>query len=70
MNLITSKENKYNRFCRLIIKINTLNDKLDQYSIDYYNGGYSFEEIYKTEIDLLSELHFELKEILDLIQHD
>jgi hypothetical protein len=43
-------------FCRLIQRINELNEFLDKEKESFYDGGYSFEECYSTQINELVDL--------------
>lgn len=61
-------DNKIKRFCELILEINTINKELDEERINFYYGGYTFEECNQTKINQLVELQNELKQILKEIQ--
>lgn len=53
-----------NKFCKLIAKINTLNDYLEEEYKTFYYGGYSFEKCYEIEFKELQNSQNELKEII------
>lgn len=53
-----------NRFCELVVLINSLNMELDR----FYSGGYSFEDCYANEVKTLTKLQTELKDILKTIK--
>lgn len=56
------------RFCEVILEINTINKVLDKERVDFYYGGYSFEECNSTKIKELVDLQNELKGLLKDIQ--
>jgi hypothetical protein len=56
------------RFCEVILEINTINKELDKERVDFYDGGYSFEECNSTKINELVDLQNELKGLLKEIQ--
>lgn len=53
-----------NRFCELVLEINSANKKLNFERRTFYDGGHSFEECCKNDILELSNLQSELKQIL------
>ncbi len=56
------------RFCEVILEINSINNQLDKERVDFYDGGYSFEECNSTIINELVQLQNELKRLLKEIQ--
>ena len=55
------------RFCELVLKINEMNCQLDKEASDFYDGGYSFEECNKSQIEELTELQNEFKTLIKII---
>lgn len=58
---------KINRFCRLVTKINELNDYLQKESANFYDGGHSFEEVYSSDLEELKAAQEELEIIIKTI---
>lgn len=56
--------NDISRFCKLITEINELTDHLKKECSDFYDGGYSFEEVYKSNLEKLETLQEELRSLL------
>lgn len=56
------------RFCQVIEAITEANKSLDKERASFYDGGRSFEECNKSEIEQLVELQKELKVLLKEIQ--
>jgi hypothetical protein len=56
------------RFCQVIEAITETNKLLDKERANFYDGGHSFEECNKSEIEQLVELQNELKVLLKEIQ--
>lgn len=52
------------RFCELVAEINELNLNLRKQSAGFYDGGYSFEEVYQYDLDKLREKQDELRTLL------
>lgn len=57
-----------NRFCELVSEINSLNKYLNKERSNFYDGGHSFEEIEKSNIEDLVSMQTELKEIINTIK--
>lgn len=55
------------RFCKLVVDINESNEKLDDYKENFYDGGHSFEEVYKSDIDQLSEMEKDFKILIRVL---
>lgn len=56
-----------NRYCQVIKEINELNDYLETCRSRFYDGGHSFEEVYKSDFVKLEELQKEFLELHKLI---
>ncbi len=56
--------NDISRFCVLVTEINELNDDLNKQSADFYDGGYSFEEVYQSDLAKLQTKQEELRTLL------
>lgn len=56
---------KIRKFCRLIEQINNINKTLDESAENFYDGGTSFNDCNKYEIDILTELQDEFLSTLD-----
>jgi hypothetical protein len=56
-----------NRFCKIVNEVNELNLELETQKNNFYSGGYSFEEVYESEINKLINLQKELKVLMKLI---
>jgi hypothetical protein len=61
---------KIKRFCELISHINIINARLDKERAEYYDGGYSFEELNAHTIKELVDMQDELKALLKELQTD
>lgn len=48
-------------FCRVITRINELNEFLDKERESFYDGGHSFEECYSNLINELEDLQKEFR---------
>ena len=55
------------RFCELITEINSANEVLIKASAEFYYGGYSFEECTASDMENLTALQNEFKELFKLI---
>lgn len=55
------------RFCELISNINSINSKLKTEKQNFYDGGHTFEDCYKDDIDQLIQYQTELKTLISII---
>lgn len=55
------------RLCQLVEQINAVNKNLDKQAEHFYDGGNTFEESNKYEIDILVELQEEFLLHLDIL---
>jgi hypothetical protein len=55
------------RFCELVDAINTKNKKLDESKKNFYEGGTSFEEVYKDDINELEKLQIDFRTLLKFV---
>ena len=51
-------------FCELVAEINELNLNLRKQSANFYDGGYSFEEVYQYELAELQKKEDKLRTLL------
>lgn len=52
------------RFCELVAEINEQNLNIRKQSAGFYDGGYSFEEVYQSDLDRLRKKQEELRTLL------
>lgn len=55
-------------FCRIVQRINELNQFLDEERESFYDGGHSFEECYSTQINELVDLQKEFLFVFTVIK--
>lgn len=56
------------KFCRIVQRINELNQFLDEERESFYDGRHSFEECYSTQIAELEELQREFRFIFRILK--
>tara|TARA_R110000868_G_scaffold90534_1_gene251210 strand:+ start:825 stop:1025 length:201 start_codon:yes stop_codon:yes gene_type:complete len=57
-------DNTETRFCELVVEINYLTQMLQRERDNFYDGGYSFEEVNKVDLDILSEKRMRLRVLI------
>ena len=57
-------DNTETRFCELDVEINYLTQMLQRERDNFYDGGYSFEEVNKVDLDILSEKRMRLRVLI------
>jgi len=58
------------RYCELVEEINILNKRLKDAKQTFYDGGHSFEEVYKYDIEQLNALQKEFEECFIIIYNN
>lgn len=56
-----------NRYCELVDEINSLNKNLKKERDDFYDGGHSFEDCYKSDLENLDILQNEFLSIFAIL---
>lgn len=57
------------RFCKVVERINEINDKLDKEREEFYDGGWSFDHQYRVDIEELQGYEDEFRKLIKIVQN-